>query len=170
MLGRDDTDEPVSAATASAPPAALSGQDVPVDAEPLQRLDVPVPEQPRALRPRVNFPPPPAAKPARPAVARSAPAPDAQPHVTVSEVPLSAGDVDTGLPEWGELSLEFRSGFPLPHIDVYVYAEEPARRFVMIDLKKYREGDALGNGALLEKIGPASIQLFYQGTRFRVNR
>ena len=40
----------------------------------------------------------------------------------------------------------------------------------MADLKKYREGETLMNGALLEKIHPGSIQLNYEGTRFRVDR
>ena len=98
------------------------------------------------------------------------PGPTAQPQVVESSTPLSAGDSDSGLPEWSELPLEFRGSFALPHIDVHVFAEEPARRFVLIDLKKYREGDTLASGALLEKISPGSIQLFYKGTRFRVDR
>ena len=68
------------------------------------------------------------------------------------------------------MPLEFRSGFQAPHIDVYVYAEEPRRRFVLVDLQKYREGDTLQNGAVLEKINPNSIQLYYQGQRFRIDR
>ena len=82
--------------------------------------------------------------------------------------PAATGEFS--LPEWSELSLEFRSRFRLPSIDVHVYAEDPGRRFIMADLKKYREGETLENGALLEKIHPGSIQLNYEGTRFRVDR
>ena len=86
------------------------------------------------------------------------PAPAAKP-VTASSVP-----------EWNDLSLEFRSGFKLPHIDVHVYSDNPDKRFILVDLQKFREGETLGSGAVLEEILPGSIQLYYQGTRFRVEK
>jgi general secretion pathway protein B len=74
------------------------------------------------------------------------------------------------VPEWSDLSLEFRSGFTLPHLDVHVYSDNPEKRFILVDLQKFREGDTLGSGAVLEEILPGSIQLYYQGTRFRVEK
>jgi general secretion pathway protein B len=74
------------------------------------------------------------------------------------------------IPEWNELSLEFRSGFNPPRLDVHVYDDEPSRRFILVDLKRFAEGDTLDSGAKLEKIQPGSIQLYYQGTRFRYDR
>jgi general secretion pathway protein B len=93
-------------------------------------------------------------------------------RVVQAQHPLTgpASVAGTEAPGWSELSLEFRSQFTLPHIDVHVYAEEPRRRFILVDLKKYREGDTLQSGAVLEEILPNSIQLYYQGTRFRVDR
>ena len=78
--------------------------------------------------------------------------------------PAATSDV----PEWNDLSLEFRSGLSMPSIDVHVYSDDPGRRFILMDLQKYREGETLGNGAVLEEILPDSIQLYYQGSRFRV--
>ena len=102
----------------------------------------------------VNQPPsPPVATPS-PAFVRPA-----APAVTASSVP-----------EWNDLSLEFRSGFNLPHIDVHVYSDNPEKRFILVDLQKFREGETLGSGAVLEEILPGSIQLYYQGTRFRVEK
>ena len=75
-----------------------------------------------------------------------------------------------GVPEWSDLSLEFRSGFTLPHLDVHVYSDNPGKRFILVDLQKFREGDTLASGAVLEEILPGSIQLYYQGTRFRVEK
>jgi general secretion pathway protein B len=74
----------------------------------------------------------------------------------------------SGVPEWNDMSLEFRSGFILPHIDVHVYSDNPKKRFILVDLQKFREGETLDSGAVLEEILPDSIQLYYQGTRFRV--
>ena len=76
----------------------------------------------------------------------------------------------SGVPEWSDLSLEFRSGFTLPHLDVHVYSDNPEKRFILVDLQKFREGETLGSGAVLEEILPGSIQLYYQGTRFRVEK
>jgi len=104
--------------------------------------------------------PQPAAEPSLPALPDSPPAGE----------PAALEGEEFEFPEWRELSLDFRSGITLPRIDVHVHAEDPARRFIMADLKKYREGDTLANGALLEKIHPGSIQLNYRGTRFRVER
>jgi general secretion pathway protein B len=92
------------------------------------------------------------------------------PAKTPTRKPPATTGGEFDLPEWRELSLDFRSRLSLPRIDVHVYADDPARRFIMADLKKYREGETLENGALLERIHPGSIQLNYEGTRFRVER
>ena len=75
-----------------------------------------------------------------------------------------------GVQLWSDLPLEFRSSFSLPHIDVHVYAEQPARRFILVDLQKYREGDTLNSGAVIEEILPHGLQLYYQGTRFEIEK
>lgn len=134
---------------------------------------VPVPRAPvdsvqTTTRPRVPMRPP-----VQRTVKQAPPVPSPAvktPVTTPASQPEVASTVEAGLPEWRELSLEFRSGLSLPRIDVHVYAEDPARRFIMADLKKYREGETLANGAVLERIHPDSIQLNYQGTRFLVDR
>jgi general secretion pathway protein B len=84
-----------------------------------------------------------------------------------SSAPLGASAPEPGeIPEWDELSLDFRSGFSMPRMDVHVYDTDPQRRFVLVDLQKYREGEQLPNGAMIEAILPDGIQLSYQGTRF----
>ena len=75
----------------------------------------------------------------------------------------------SGVQYWGDLPLEFRSSLTLPHIDIHVYDDDPARRFILVDLQKYREGETLESGAVVEEINETSIQLNYQGTRFVVD-
>lgn len=70
------------------------------------------------------------------------------------------------LPDWDDLPLEFRSGFQVPHIDVHVYDTDPAQRFILVNLIKYRPGDRLESGALLEQITPDGVQLLFHGKRF----
>ena len=92
------------------------------------------------------------------------------PAVEKPRVPVPVQTGEPEIPEWSELSLEFRSGFNPPRLDVHVYSDEPSRRFILVDLKRFAEGDTLDSGAKLEKILPESIQLYYQGTRFRYDR
>jgi general secretion pathway protein B len=109
---------------------------------------------------------PPAAQ--RPAVAAVTPQPSyyaAQPAAT-TVTPAAA----SGVPYWDDLSLEFRSSLVLPHIDVHVYDDDPARRFILVDLQKYREGETLESGAVVEEINETSIQFYYQGTRFLMDQ
>jgi len=167
ILGRDATVVTGQSGDDKILTGVASEGDTPVPVAPLQRLSRPEVDKPRQKRPKVNYPQPAAANVTQ---AHMTPKPPVHPRVVESPTPLPPGTGKSALPEWSELPLEFRSRFALPHIDVHVYAEEPARRFVLIDLKKYREGDALASGAVLEKIAPGSIQLFYQGTRFRVDR
>jgi len=162
LLDRDSGDvQPVAdvARSETAPPKRIPVVPVPrAPVDSVQTTTRPrVPLRPPVQRPVKQAPPVPS-----PAVKTPVTNPASQPKV--------ASTVESGLPEWRELSLEFRSGFSLPRIDVHVYAEDPARRFIMADLKKYREGETLANGAVLERIHPGSIQLNYQGTRFLVDR
>lgn len=102
----------------------------------------------------------------QPQPAAAAPSPVFVPPPAPAPAPVKA----SGVPEWNELPLEFRSGFNLPHIDVHVYSDEPGRRFILVDLQRFREGETLDSGAVLEEILPDSIQLYYQGTRFRMEK
>ena len=161
LLNRNEADVEQVAGTAPVPPPVAVSPRTPA-----RQAPVPVGPPTVAVRPKVAVPPHVAPRPAtRPVTAPPARVVQAQQPLTVQP-----SAVESELPEWGELPLEFRSGFNLPHIDVHVYAEVPQRRFILVDLQKYREGETLQSGAVLEKILPNSIQLFYQGTRFRVDR
>ena len=130
------------------------------------------PERTVMARPRQPVPAvvkaPPASKPATVAPGNVAPAAVTRVPVIQQAEPVLGGAPE--IPEWNELSLEFRSGFNPPRLDVHVYDDDPSRRFILVDLQKFVEGDTLDSGAKLEKIQPGSIQLYYQGTRFRYDR
>jgi general secretion pathway protein B len=93
-----------------------------------------------------------------------------EPQPVPSVEPAAVPVVSSEVPFWDDLPLEYRSGLVLPHIDVHVYSDNPGRRFILVELQKYREGDALENGAVVEVINKDSIQLNYQGTRFLMER
>lgn len=74
------------------------------------------------------------------------------------------------LPSWYELPQEVRNRLDLPRLDLHVYSDEPRDRFIMVKLKKYREGERLESGLVLEKVLPDGIIMSYQGRRFLVEK
>jgi len=111
--------------------------------------------------------------PVRPAVVAKAAMPATGPEAAPAPVSVQQPEPpphQSGVQLWSDLPLEFRSTFPLPHIDVHVYADQPERRFILVDLQKYREGDTLESGAVIEKILPQGLQLYYRDTRFEIEK
>ena len=53
-------------------------------------------------------------------------------------------------------------------LDVLVYSDLPRDRFVLVNLQKYREGEQLQEGPLLDAITPDGIVLSLQGQKFLV--
>jgi general secretion pathway protein B len=74
------------------------------------------------------------------------------------------------LQSWYELPQELRNKLDLPRLDVHVYSEEPQGRFILVNLEKYREGETLASGLVLEEILPDGMVMSYQGERFRVEK
>jgi general secretion pathway protein B len=60
---------------------------------------------------------------------------------------------------------------PTLRLDLHVYAANPQERFVMINMKKLHEGDALpAEGVRVESITPNGAVLSHDGTRFVLPR
>ena len=55
-------------------------------------------------------------------------------------------------------------------LDIHAWAEDPAERFVLINLRRYREGDQLQEGPLVRQIRPEGVVLEYDGTLFSLSR
>jgi general secretion pathway protein B len=172
--------QPATVAPEVAPPtpAVSSPTPAPVSAAAPEAVSTPVPDAgvpdvsipaPKILRPKVAVRPHLPEPREQPAAGMTA---GTSPRVVTATEPLTESTVPpvSGLPEWRDLPLEFRSHFSMPHIDVYVYDEDPQRRFILVGLKKYREGDTLPGGPVLEQITPGYLKLSYQGTTFRVDR
>lgn len=194
MLRNDGADGGPEHAAADRVPAMETTTRPPVvtPAPPPRR--VVTPRQSAARSPVRPYVPPAASRPApakETAAATSPPAPKVAGTVTRAEKPLEAeapvpespapvpapvarqpaatappAESAARLPYWDDLSIEFRSGFTAPRIDVHVYDANPQRRFILVDLKKYREGDRLASGAQLEKITPEGVQLSVRGKQF----
>jgi len=191
VLMRQETDVPV---TANVP---LEQQASVINDQPLQPVQrtqkprLPVVRE-SAAPPVIVESPAPASSPqleiSKPVIAASEPVvspepvvpPDPEPVVEKRALPREqpatqavappAGADTSQVPDWSELSLEFRSEVTLPRLDVHVYSEDPQRRFILVDLDKYREGETLESGLELIEIQPDGIILSHEGRRFRVEK
>mgnify|MGYP001818155546 CR=1 FL=1 len=54
------------------------------------------------------------------------------------------------------------------HVDVHVYHPERRSRFMVLNSKRYREGDRISEGPLLESITPDGAVFVHNGRRFSI--
>ena len=74
------------------------------------------------------------------------------------------------LPTIDALNLRGADALPPLHLDVHVYATNPADRFVYINSHKYAEGSTLREGPTVERIRRDGVVLNYHGVRFLLPR
>lgn len=56
------------------------------------------------------------------------------------------------------------------HLDIHVYSDDPAERFVFINMAKHREQSKLEEGPVVTEITPDGVILEHQGTTFLLPR
>ncbi len=56
------------------------------------------------------------------------------------------------------------------HLDIHVYSEDPAGRFVFINMVKHREKSRIAEGPIINEITPDGVILSYQGRNFLLPR
>lgn len=69
-----------------------------------------------------------------------------------------------------ELRLAGTVQLPELHLDIHVYAEDPAERFVFINMNKHREDSRLDEGPVVAEITPEGVVLRHQGRTFLLPR
>jgi general secretion pathway protein B len=116
------------------------------------------------------------AHPAAPlVVAPLAPPLHSAPRIAHRQDPLltdddTRADNEEVLPSINELNLSGPQTLPELHLDVHVYATNPAERFVYINMHKYHEGAVLQEGPTVEHIRRDGVVLNLQGLRFILPR
>ncbi len=147
---------PVSAGTAPPHPAA----SVPSTPSPVITAGAPAASAtPSPAATAVGLAPP----------AQSAPAGSAGDYAPALQPPPAAGVAGT-LPLYGDIASAPDSNLPPLHLDLHVYAADPRKRFVMIDMQKLREGDSLANGVTVVAIRPDGVVLSFAGRQFLLPR
>lgn len=124
------------AATASTPPPELTAEPEPAPAEAESQ------EEPEAAAapPQPATAAPPASRPVPPALTQKAP-----------------------VRKLREMPPDYRADFPALTVEVHVF--EPGRRFVMINGRRYREGERLAEGPQILEIVRDGIVMDYRGER-----
>lgn len=84
--------------------------------------------------------------------------------------PISDSGVYKDLPSLLELTMAGTINLPPLRLDIHVYSEQPAERFVFINMSKYREGDTLSEGPAVDAITGAGVVLVHQRRRFILTR
>jgi general secretion pathway protein B len=94
---------------------------------------------------------------------------DYQPAITPEEAGAAAAARRAGgVPSRDEL---LARGAPLPDLrmDLHVYDNDPAKRFVFLNMRKLREGESLPEGVRVDEITPSGARLSYQGNQFALS-
>jgi general secretion pathway protein B len=92
--------------------------------------------------------------------------PEADP-VTAASLPMSR-TTSASLPTADEIMAP--SGLPELKLELHVYSNDPAQRFVFINSHKYSEGENLAEGPRVEEIRSDGVVLSLRGSRFLLPR
>ncbi|MDD5460427.1 MAG: general secretion pathway protein GspB [Methylococcales bacterium] len=90
--------------------------------------------------------------------------------VQIVEKKPEAVAVNKSVPFLFELPAEFRHNVPELKINVFVYSEQPAERFVMVDMVKYTVGGRIKELLTLKEIRPDSLVVEYNNQTFQIKR
>ncbi|MEM7430815.1 MAG: general secretion pathway protein GspB [Pseudomonadota bacterium] len=83
---------------------------------------------------------------------------------------LSSAPTSNSVPTIDQLRLEGSLNLPQLHIDIHVFSEIPADRFVFINMSKYRENERTAEGPVVSEITRDGVILSHQGRRFLLPR
>jgi len=125
----------------------------------LEAVPVPLAPAPAAAVTPTPVPAPVPAKPETQApepAASAAPAPAEIPPALIQPAPLR---------KFREMPPDYRADFPALKIEIHVYEKAPQRRFVMVNGRRYREGERLSEGPAIIEIVPQGIVLEYRGEK-----
>jgi general secretion pathway protein B len=64
--------------------------------------------------------------------------------------------------------LTARGSLPALHLDLHVYATQAQQRFIFVNSRKYREGETLAEGPVVEQITADGAVLNFRGSRFKL--
>ena len=100
-------------------------------------------------------------------------APQPAPVTTVTTAPAQPRTSNTSvavIPTIDQLRLEGSLQIAEMHVDIHVFSEIPAERFVFINMNKHREGSRTAEGPVVREIRTDGVVLEHQGRVFLLPR
>jgi general secretion pathway protein B len=76
----------------------------------------------------------------------------------------------SGVPLYQDLTTAAGTQLPQLRLDLHVFAARPEDRFVLINMRKLREGDTLPEGVRVDSITPEGAVLTFNGSKFLLPR
>jgi general secretion pathway protein B len=73
---------------------------------------------------------------------------------------------ESGLKSYADAASSPGAHMPALRVDLHVYAARPEERFVLINMHRLHEGEALPEGVRVESITPEGVVVSYQGAKF----
>ena len=73
---------------------------------------------------------------------------------------------ESGLKNYADAAANPDAHLPALRVDLHVYAAKPEERFVLINMHRLHEGEALPEGVRVESITPEGVVVSYQGAKF----
>ncbi|MSQ92045.1 MAG: hypothetical protein EXR87_03795 [Gammaproteobacteria bacterium] len=140
------TTAPVVATPAAAVSTPAPADTVPAVDSPVVDAQVIEPE----VMPEATLPPP-------------APDPTLLPDASVTYSPGPADDMP---PPIADLPAQVTAGMPELSVDLHIYSDDPAKRVVFINGRRYQRGGVLVEGPTVEEINREGAVLSYHGRRF----
>ena len=162
---RETTTQATAPVTASAPtttvaPASQSLPATPMASSPQRALPRPAPIQTQHPS---SVPPTAIATPTPPAVV---PTPVAAPPAPAEQpAEVKTASAEPTLLTLADLSADERSGLPTLKVTMHVYAEDPAKRFMIVDGQRVSEGARLADGVVLVRIRRDGAEIDVRGRR-----
>lgn len=173
--------KPAALAASSRPAAGASATAAPRQSAPASSAAAAAPQAAASAGQSRATPTPAATAMSAPAASGAPAAPLSPPPAGVASAPPSAAPPDAAsapaaegngpvLPLYKQLASAPGATLPQLHLDLHVYATNPRKRYVMINMQKLQEGDSLPDGVRVLAIRPDGVELSYQGTRFLLPR
>jgi len=139
------------------------------DDEPVGSETPPLETVTRSLR-KEPVPSQPPAAPVKPAPTQAAVSPPVAAAAPAPTPPPSPNAGEATLPSFDQLLVAGMISSPALHLDIHVFAPDSAKRFVFINMRKYREDERLEEGAVVEAITETGVILRQNGNRFTLER
>lgn len=78
-------------------------------------------------------------------------------------------EADSMAPLLMQLPDAIRATVPPLTVNAHFWSRDPARRFIVLNMARYRDGDAVRDGLRVVRVLPDGAELDWRGTRFRVS-